>query len=143
MKFLIFPIAIAFVIAAQSSGFAYREMEVVQATCYFFKGEKVAIKNKCRRGGGRWTAGSNMFFTWEDGVVTEVATGAQLPRGKPACPDGRSTRVDNLCGSTYSRHPKTLEKITPKEAIEIELNGKKVVHCVQLQKNSTCWYFGE
>jgi hypothetical protein len=139
MKSLIFSIAIAFVIATQSSGFAYREMKVVQATCYVFKGEKVVIKNKCRREGGIWTAGHNMFFTWEDGVVTKVAQGAQLPRGKPACPDKSSTRVDNLCGPTYSRHPKTLEKITQKEA----MNQKEVIHCVQLQQNSTCWYFGE
>jgi hypothetical protein len=135
MKFLIFPIAISLTAFIQSVALATGPMKSVSAPCYFFKGEKLALKNVCTREGASWAGGYMMFFEWEDSVVTTVMKGLDPGKKGAVCPNQEQLKFDNVCGDLYYRHSKTLKRATPKE-IQTE---KELIHCIQLKRNSVCW----
>ena len=108
-----------------------RTFENATVSCYFFKGETLALKETCQSNGASWMGGGGHSLKWSDGVVTEVKFGLH-GRGTPVCPDKEQTSVDGKCGSTYYRSAKTLKKIN-------STGKEETIHCIQLKGKSVCW----
>jgi hypothetical protein len=104
-------------------------------SCYFFRDGQLELQQTCIYESYSWAGGGMRSLLWEDGVRTTMAWGLQ-GRGERPCED---TSVDQVCGSTYFRHPTTLDRISDSEAERLQRNGS-VVRCVQVQTNSVCWY---
>jgi len=108
-----------------------RSFENTTVSCYFFKGETLALKETCKSNGSSWAGGGGHSLKWSDGVVTEIKFGLQ-GRGTPICADKEQTSVDGQCGNTYYRSAKTLKRVNP-------TGQGETIYCVQLVNKSVCW----
>jgi hypothetical protein len=104
------------------------------ATCYFFQGEKLAIKESCTFESYSWAGGGGSTLTWKDGIKTQHAWGLQ-GRGERVCPEGEES-IDRVCGKSYARQPKTLKTLSAIESTQLK---SRPIHCVQLKQKSVCW----
>ena len=98
--------------------------------CYFFNGERLALKDTCKSDGVSWAGGGGHRLKWSDGIVTQIKFGLH-GRGTPICPSKTQNSVDDKCGDVYSRSTKTLKRI--------EERGGNSITCVQLDRKSVCW----
>jgi hypothetical protein len=113
-----------------------------QGTCWFFRDGELELTHTCTIEGASWAGGGVTFLTWEDGIRTSIAFGAQ-GRGEEPC---SVVGVDGVCGYWGFRHPQTLEPISDYEMNERSSSGLDNVRCVELNVsedtyNSVCWLY--
>lgn len=111
------------------------KVEPKPVSCWFFRGEKLELRQTCIYESISWAGGWRATLTWNDGVKTIIASGVQ-GRGDKAC---EGTKVDNVCGISYLRHPSTLKRLSEAEIDRMRMNNRKMVACVQLVGNSVCY----
>ena len=128
--FSVVPIAL-FTSPAQAG-----RIEPHPVTCWFFRGEKLEIKNTCTEEGWSWAGGGGTNLTWEDGVKTKIQWGLQ-GRGDRLCPENE-TEIDGICGKNYSRDPKTIQPVSEQEGERLRLAGT-AINCIQVKQSSVCW----
>jgi len=110
-------------------------IEPKPVSCYFFRGEKLEIQQTCIYESTSWAGGAAARLQWRDGVKTAIAWGLQ-GRGAKPCDE---VSLDKVCGSTYHRHPKTLQRISKESAMRLSANKQQALYCVQAGRNSVCY----
>jgi hypothetical protein len=119
---------------------AYR-IEPTPVTCWFLRGEKLELIQKCTYSFSSWAGGGSSSLTWEDGVKTFIAFGKQSPgSGQPNCPD---KILDKVCASTYYRDPKNFARISKAERDRrLSTNNRwRSIECVEANSKSICFFF--
>lgn len=125
--------AIAFTAAPAQAG----RVEPTAASCYFFRQEKLELKQTCIYESLSWAGGGFSTLTWKDGVKTTTSWGIE-GRGSQVCPQKDQVRTDGICGKNYDRDPKTFKQLSPAESEKARSSGK-VLYCAQIKQNSVCW----
>jgi hypothetical protein len=101
-------------------------------SCWFFRGDKLELQQTCIynsfSGAGVWAG----YLQWQDGVKTEISRGIVNKRCK-------GLSLDRVCGSSYNRHPQTLQRISDEDSKRMGINNQKTIFCVQVDRNSVCY----
>jgi hypothetical protein len=135
MKQFLLPFTTCLTLITQGMAIA-SETAFPAVKCYIFQGEELAIENTCITEGDNWPGGGFMTLTWENGATTLRSFGTQ-PQGSEPCPQPQSN-IDGFCGKPYTRHPTTLQKLSEKEATQLQTK-EQGLQCIQLPKKSICW----
>ena len=116
-------------------GRADDEIGPTSVSCWFFRGDRVELKQTCtyRTLWDQERAGA-VFLRWQDGVETRISWG-YLGDGNRPCED---RKVDNVCGIGYFRDPTSLKRISQEESQKRGV-GRPIVNCILLPDKSICW----
>ncbi|MBW4540001.1 MAG: hypothetical protein KME43_12780 [Myxacorys chilensis ATA2-1-KO14] len=99
--------------------------------CYFFRGDRVELKQTCSHVAGWGTGGTGRaVLTWQDKVVTNLAW------------ENDKLSLDGNKAFNYTRDRKTLKRLPLDEAKRLRDNGAPALSCWQTYKygNSVCWF---
>jgi hypothetical protein len=81
--------------------------EPISVSCWFFRGDKVELKQTCVHESHSWAGGGVGTLRWEDGVQTKIYRGFQENGDKPC---GENESIDGVCAVRYFRHPTSLSR---------------------------------
>ncbi|MBW4419796.1 MAG: hypothetical protein KME13_11275 [Myxacorys californica WJT36-NPBG1] len=97
--------------------------------CYFFRGDRVELKQTCTHVAGWGTGAGGAALTWQDRVVTRLAW------------ENDELSLDGNKAFSYARDRKTLRRLPSDEAKRLRDNGASALSCWQTYKygNSVCW----
>jgi hypothetical protein len=110
-------------------------VEPESVPCWFFREEKLVLRQTCIYESTSWLGGGGRSLLWEDGVKTEMNWGLQ-GRGERPCED---TTLDGICGSEYFRNPATLTRLANAEVERMRTKNQRMIRCVQARRNSVCF----
>lgn len=111
--------------------------EPISVSCWFFRGDKVELKQTCIHESHSWAGGGVGTLRWEDGVQTKIYRGFQENGDKPC---GENESLDGVCAVRYFRHPTSLQRISAEEEAKNRLvNRQSSVICLQVRDKSICW----
>jgi hypothetical protein len=138
-KSLLYCSGISFFMLSFASKSMAANVEIESLPCYFFRGEKLTIEQKCSYHMVSWTGGGVIKLVWQDGIKTDLQFGLQ-GRGERICPPQGprpfdSMAVDKVCSSNYLRAPESLKIISQDEASRLG----RAVQCTRVNRNSVCW----
>jgi hypothetical protein len=111
-------------------------VEPTPVSCWFFRGDRVELKQTCIYESRSWAGGGVIFLRWEDGVQTKIARGFQ-ERGEKPCGDNNG--IDGVCGVTYFRDSTTFKRLSEEESQKLAINHQSRIGCVQVGDKSICW----
>jgi hypothetical protein len=111
--------------------------EPIPVLCWFFRGDKVELKQTCIYESRSWAGGGVGTLRWEDSVQTKIYRGFQENGDKPC---GENESIDGICAVRYFRHPVSLQRISAEEEAKNRLvNRQSSVICLQVRDKSICW----
>jgi hypothetical protein len=110
--------------------------EPTSVSCWFFRRDKVELKQTCIHESRSWAGGGVGTLRWEDGVQTKIYRGFQENGDKPC---GENESIDGICAVRYFRHPTSLQRISEEESQKREMNRQSIVTCLQVLDKSICY----